>query len=109
MSFITNPNELFGLKKEVRKLIQKEAGDTVHIVLYKDESKIIVPKDIMACFENEPEQRLQAYNNLSEGEKKVYIDWINEAKKDDTKAESIIHMMDRLKYGLRLKDEFLEN
>ncbi len=41
------------VKKEIRKKIRKEAGDTVTIVLYFDDSPLIIPADIRECLQDD--------------------------------------------------------
>ena len=90
------------VKAEIRKKIGKEAGDYVHIVLYADDSKLEIPQEIMECFENESPELLKTFLSFTEGEQKAYLDWIYEAKTDETKARRILKMMDRLKDKLTL-------
>ena len=84
------------VKASIRKQILKEAGDTVQIVLFLDEDPLTTPQEILACFENEPPETLQTYNNLTEGERKAYLDWIFAAKTDRTRIDRILKMMARL-------------
>lgn len=84
------------VKKAIRASIKKEAGDTVHIILYKDDSRFITPQEILDCLENEDPIILKKYEALKDGEKKSYVDWINQAKQDDTKVERVAHMIKEL-------------
>jgi hypothetical protein len=84
------------VKAEIRKKIGKQAGDVVRIILYADEVPLEVPEELLACFAMEPPQAYQAFLKLKEWEQKSYLDWIFDAKKEDTKAERILKMMDRL-------------
>ncbi|MEZ4687503.1 MAG: YdeI/OmpD-associated family protein [Bacteroidia bacterium] len=92
------------VKAAIRKKIGKEAGDSVRIVLFLDQSEVEIPEELVACFELEPKKRYDAFMAFSESERKAYIDWIYDAKTEDTKARRIIAMMERLKQGLRLHD-----
>ncbi|MFK8005595.1 MAG: YdeI/OmpD-associated family protein [Saprospiraceae bacterium] len=93
------------VKAQIRKKIKKEAGDFVHVILYPDESPVETPQEILDCFEMEPKSSLKTYLNFSEGERKVYLDWIYSAKKEETKAERIAKMMERLESGLKFYDK----
>lgn len=84
------------VKAAIRKKIKKEAGDYVHIVLHEDQSPIEVPHEILACLENEPPEILNKFQKLKEGEQKAYIDWIYEAKTEDTKIKRIVKMISNL-------------
>jgi hypothetical protein len=89
------------VKAEIRKIIKKQAGDYVRVLLYADESPLKVPDEIIECFKNEPKEVYENFQNLTEGEQKTYLDWINSAKTDETKADRIIRMMDRLQKNLK--------
>lgn len=93
------------VKALIRKQIKKAAGDFVHVILYLDETPVETPKEILDCFEMESTATLNTYQGLSEGEKKVYLDWIYSAKKAATKAERIAKMMERLEKGLKFYDK----
>ncbi len=84
------------VKAAIRKKIKKEAGDTVHIILYADEDPMKIPDELMECFQTESPKIFDAFMNLTEGERKGFIDWIYEAKKDETKISRIAEMMNRL-------------
>jgi hypothetical protein len=84
------------VKAEIRKKIGKQAGDYVMIVLELDQSTKEIPKEIIACFENEPKHINDFFMNLAPHEQRLYLDWIYDAKKEDDKATRIIKMMDKL-------------
>ncbi len=81
----------------IRKQIQKEAGDWVRIVLFDDQGTRETPEEILDCLRDAP-RALQRFQNLPEWEQKLYIDSISEAKKQDTKVERIIKMIEKLNY-----------
>jgi hypothetical protein len=83
------------VKASIRKSINKEAGDWVQIVLYSDESVIEVPNDLLLCLKDEP-LALENFYAMNEGEKKAYIEWIYDAKKDETKVSRMAKTIDRL-------------
>lgn len=93
------------VKAAIRKKIGKGAGDYVRVVLYSDDSKLEIPEEITACFENEPKHIYKTFLDFPEGAQKAYIDWIYAAKTDATKVNRISKMMERLQLGLRLGDE----
>jgi uncharacterized protein YdeI (YjbR/CyaY-like superfamily) len=84
------------VKAAIRKKIRKEAGDTVRIILYSDESQIEIPPEILDCFKVEPKKIYENFLTLSEGNQKAYLDWIYEAKTVETKTKRIISMMDKV-------------
>ncbi len=100
-----NGKLFFPVKAEIRKKIKKQKGDYVNIILYSDDSPFEIPSEIMACFEIEPKEILQNFLSFPEGQQKAYIDWIYEAKTDETKARRIIQMMDRTKKKMKFYDK----
>ncbi|UII79163.1 YdeI/OmpD-associated family protein [Flagellimonas sp. CMM7] len=89
------------VKAAIRKKINKTNGDYVKVILYADHSSFEIPDEILECFKNEPEQLLTTFHSFAEGSQKAYIDWIYNAKTDETKAIRILKMMDRLSKGLK--------
>lgn len=93
------------VKAEIRKKINKNEGDIVRVVLYSDDSPIIIPDEIIECFKNEPKEVFENFQSFTEGNQKAYLDWINEARTDETKVERIITMMNRLQKKLKFYDK----
>jgi len=93
------------VKAEIRKKIGKLAGDYVHLILYSDESLLEIPSEIVECFKTEPKKTYEIFLNFTEGEQKAYLDWIYGAKTDDTKAERIVKMMDRVQHKIKFYDK----
>jgi hypothetical protein len=85
------------VKSEIRKFIKKEAGDWVRIILFEDHSSKQIPEEILDCLKVAP-LALTRFHELPEWEQKYYMDSIIEAKKQDTKVERIVKMIDRLNY-----------
>ncbi len=92
------------VRAEIRKKIKKEAGDWVHIILYTDNEPLKTPDELLLCLEDEPLAH-QFFNSLSESERKLYIDHIYSAKKDETKINRIVKVIDRLVKGLKMYDQ----
>jgi len=92
------------VKAAIRKKIKKEAGDFVHVILYADESPLEIPTEIVECFKNESAKIYETFLSFTEGEQKSYLDWIRDAKTDETKAERIAKMMDKLSQGKKYFD-----
>ena len=84
------------VKAAIRKAIGKQEGDEVHVILYKDELPIETPQEIIECLSNETKQIQNAYQQLKDGAKKGYLDWIYEARSEDTKAQRIATMIEEL-------------
>ena len=92
---IGNGTLFFHVKAELRKKIKKEAGDVVHIILYQDLSSIEMPEELLICLKDEP-QALKLFLALSDGKQKEMIDWIAQAKKEETKVERIASCIEKL-------------
>ena len=99
-----NGQLFLSVRKEIRKKIGKEAGDTVKIVLYPDLSHLEIPQEIMDCFELEPKKTYENFMKLTEGDRKLYLDWIYDAKKEETKIERITEMIKRVEKNLKFYD-----
>ncbi|HKL31662.1 MAG TPA: DUF1905 domain-containing protein [Tangfeifania sp.] len=86
------------LRKEIRDAIGKEEGDTVSIVIEKDENppKIEIPEYLEWLLENEPEM-LNAFKKLSYSAKKFWIGFIEEPKSGDAKVKRVNRLFEFLK------------
>jgi uncharacterized protein YdeI (YjbR/CyaY-like superfamily) len=76
------------VKAEIRKKINKHAGDYVQVVLYADHEPTAIPKELLVCLLDEPEAH-RNFLRYTDGERKAYIDWINAAKTTNTKVNRI--------------------
>lgn len=92
----TKNNQLFlPIKVAIRKIINKQEGDKVRVILFLDESSIEIPEEFLLCLKDEP----QAYSNFirfKESEQKAYLDSIYEAKTEKTKVERINNAIQQL-------------
>ena len=82
------------LKKDIYDSIGKTEGDSVHIIVEKDENlpEIIVPEYLQWLLENEPET-LKSFEKLTWSAKKFWIDYMNQPKNEDSKVERINHFL----------------
>ena len=92
------------VKSEIRKIIKKEAGDYVHIILYPDNEPLEVPEELLLCLQEDAEA-LRFFNSLSDSEKHNYVKWIYSAKTDQTKVDRIAKTLDRLVKNLKYYDK----
>ncbi len=98
--------ELFlPVKAQIRKVIKKEHGDEVHVILYPDNEPLEVPEEMLLCLEMEP-LALQFFNTLSDSEQNYYIQWIYSAKQEETKISRMGKAIDRLAKGQKFNDKF---
>ncbi|MDR0332968.1 MAG: YdeI/OmpD-associated family protein [Dysgonamonadaceae bacterium] len=91
------------VKAEIRKKIKKQAGDTVHIILYSDNEPLKIPEELLFCLQDEP-KALTFFNSLNEREQHQYIKWIYSAKTDETKVDRIAKAIERLLKGQKFGD-----
>ena len=91
------------VKKAIRKIIKKEAGDWVKVVLYRDNDPVHIPGELLECLRDEPEAH-KTFHKLSETAKKQYIDWIYSAKTEKTRVERLAETVNRLLRGLLLSN-----
>jgi hypothetical protein len=90
-----NGSMFFPIRAEIRKAIHKREGDTVHIILYADNSSIEIPGEFLLCLEDEPAAK-QFFFKLTESEQQYYIKWIYETKQETTKTKRITESITRL-------------
>lgn len=93
---------VLGITQKIRKQINRQPGDLVHVILIKDiEERIVeLPED----FKNRLEENNKAsefYNSLSYSHQKKYIDWILSAKRIETREKRIREAIEMLNQGLR--------
>lgn len=101
---IKNGGLFFPIKAEIRKAIGKGEGDTVKIILYRDDSVLEIPDELTLCLLEEP----QAHHNflkLSASHKKAYIDWIFSSKVMETRAKRIAITIEKLLENKRFYDK----
>jgi len=85
--------------KSIRDAIQVTAGDVVHVVMEKDTTPrtIEVPVDFTDRLQSD---RLdKTFESLSYSRKKEYVDWIESAKKPETRERRIEDSLDMLRTG----------
>lgn len=92
------------VKTEIRKAIKKEAGDTVHIILYHDSDPTEIPAEMLECLKDEP-KALKFFNKLSDSEQKFYVQWVYGAKKEETKINRMATAINRMAEGLKMYDK----
>jgi hypothetical protein len=83
------------VKAAVRKKIGKEAGDFIQVVLFKDESELQIPQDLLLCLADEPLAH-EKFFKLKESVQREFIQWLSAAKKEETRVERIATIIDKL-------------
>ena len=92
----------------VNKAMQKGAtvdlGDTVRVVLEKDSAPrtLEVPTDLEEALSRDEAARL-SFDRMPYSHRKEYVDWIESAKREETRASRIERALPMLTEGKRLK------
>jgi hypothetical protein len=88
--------------KGIREQIGKSFGDEVTITVEPDtEPRLIeIPKDLAKELRKEKEAKA-FFDKLSYTHRKEYVNWINEAKRDETRQNRIVKTIEMLKQGKR--------
>jgi hypothetical protein len=94
-------SHMLGVLKSIRRQIGKAPGDTVDVVLWKDEAERTV--EIPAEFETLMKKHgaLATFEKLSYTNRKEYCRWITEAKKEETRQMRLQKSIKMLKTGVK--------
>lgn len=91
------------LNAKVRKKISKKEGDYVKVILYADNSPLVIPDELLICLLESPKAN-DFFKKLSESNQKYYVDWIEDSKKMETKVERIVKSIKCLENSLKFYD-----
>jgi hypothetical protein len=94
-------NMFMPVKAAIRKKIKKEEGDLVHIILYHDDSPLIIPDEFLVCLMESPKAH-SVFQSFSETSQKHYIDWIYDSKSLETRVNRMAKTIEKLEKGLKL-------
>ena len=86
------------VKAAIRKILKKEAGDIVHVKLFKDNSSLEIPEDFLECLRDEPDA-FNRFQQMYETEKKRWIDYIKQARSDDARTERMASCINSIVEG----------
>lgn len=90
-----NGKLILAVKAEIRRIIKKQEGDWVHIILYSQELPPVNQNDFIICLKEEP-LAFENYSNMSVNEQQSIVEWIYSAKNDAVKVERIAVTLNRL-------------
>jgi hypothetical protein len=95
-----HPLHMLGMLKAIREQTGKEPGDTVEVVVWKDEAVRTV--EVPAQFEKlmKKEGLLAVFEKLSYSHRKEYCRWISEAKKEETRMKRLRKAVELLSKGV---------
>jgi hypothetical protein len=91
---------LLGLSRAVRQEAGVEAGETVAVALELDTAprEVEVPVALAAALAQDPAARA-AFEGLAYTHRKEYARWVEEAKKEETRARSVSRAVEMLRAG----------
>jgi hypothetical protein len=89
-----------GINKTLLKSVGKAKGDTVHVVMQIDteERTVSTPDDLAQALETD-EQAKARFDKLSYSHRKEYVEWIESAKKPETRANRVQKTLAMLNEG----------
>jgi hypothetical protein len=95
------PHHMLGLLKSIREQIGKGPGDTIEVVVWKDEQPRVleIPAPFKAAMKKEGV--LPFFETLSYTHRKEYCRWITEAKKEETRTARLEKSIAMLKKGIK--------
>jgi hypothetical protein len=96
-----HPQHMIGLLKSIQEQLGKGPGDTVKVVVWKDEAErtVEVPAAFAALMKEHGVREF--FDSLSYTHRKEYVRWITEAKKEETRSTRLTKSIDMLRKGTR--------
>lgn len=96
-----HPQHMLPILKGVREQIGKGPGDTVNVVIKRDQSvrTVEVPPEFAKRMKKEAV--FAAFEKLSYTHRKEYCRWITDAKKEETRQARLTRAVDMLKKGVK--------
>jgi len=95
------PQHMLPLLKGIREQIGKGPGDTIEVVLWKDEAKRVVEIPPQFAQLMKKEKLLPVFERLSYTNRKEYCRWIIGAKREETRAGRLAKAIEMLKSGVK--------
>jgi hypothetical protein len=95
------PQHMMPILKDIRESIGKQPGETVDVVIERDETvrTVEVPVQFLALMRKE--KLLPFFESLSYTHRKEYCRWISEAKKEETRQARLAKAIAMLKNGIK--------
>ncbi len=94
---------LLGLHKVTREQIGKTIGDTVTLVIEvdTDERVVTIPDDLRRALAGNATTK-KAFDGLAYTHRKEYVQWVESAKKPETRARRVAETVSRIAAGLHV-------
>jgi hypothetical protein len=92
------------LRREIREAAKVDFGDIVPVAIELDEEPRVVeaPADLAGALEAAPDSGAQ-FDRLSYSHRKEYVDWIESAKREETRRNRVATAVEMLREGKKLK------
>lgn len=92
------------VRKDIREKIGKTFGDRVRVTVEEDTAPRVVevPPDLHRALESSP-AAASAFERLSYTHQKEYVDWIEEAKREQTRQNRIARAIEMLEQGKKAR------
>ena len=96
-----SPRHMLVVLKAVREKTGKAPGDTIEVVLWKDEVERVL--EIPAEFQSrmKKDKLLPFFEKLSYTHRKEYCRWLTEAKKEETRQTRLVKAIQMLRNGIK--------
>jgi len=95
-----------GITLEIRKKIGKTQGDKVHVIIQEDsdERKVEIPGDLKKILDKHQEE-YHFFQKLSFTNQKEYVNWIESARKEETRNSRLLQTLVKLQLKKRNPSE----
>ena len=95
-----SPQHILIVRKDIRTQIGKQPGDVVKVSLVEDTQPRVVevPENFQQLL-NQDETVKQFFSKLSYTHQREYVEWITEAKKEETRERRMLKAIEMLKRG----------
>ena len=102
-----NKTYIMPINATLRKALKKKEGDTIKAVLFVDNSKVKIDRDLWTCLIEEP-GAANTFLVLTQSQQNYFNNWVIAAKTPQTKAdriwETVNAMMKKMKYADMLRE-----
>ncbi len=94
------PCHLLPVIKDIRAKIGKSFGDEIEIELEEDSEprQVIVPQDLQDMLDEHPKAQ-EFFRQLSYTHQKEYVQWIEQAKREQTRQSRVLRTIELLEQG----------
>lgn len=99
-----SPDHILLMRKDIREKIGKTEGDTVLVEVEEDTEPrvVIVPKELKKLLDQNPKVKA-FYKTLSYTHQKEYVQWIEGAKREETRIRRLNKVIELMKEGKKGK------